>query len=248
MGCRFAHTFLLSVLAVVACVTQIAAAAIAPSPALPKSFAVFVAAYNEKGEIRGGVAGTAFFISPRRAVTAYHVLQPKSFQLQPGFTRQRVWLVHEGEAPIELKQKQARFDSQNDLTVVDLDQDVSRDFIYQMGASLTTGAALETEGFRANTAGPKLARIGDEIEIVDVPRLERVQLTGQLMNQARVEIRAIDVTLNSTPCLQVNFEPIRGISGGPLLSGGKVVGINSFGDPREAHRTWAVAVEMISPN
>lgn len=245
MGVRQTLLFLFSVISLVACVTQNAAASLAVARPLPRSFAVFVVASNAEGEVRGGVAGTAFFTTPHRAVTAYHVLQPKSFQVPVGYSRQRVWLLHENETPIELKESYARFDSKNDLTVVDLPQAVATEFVYPTGAGVLVGDPVATEGFRANTAGPRLSRSGADVDVIDVPHLERVNLVGQFISRARVELRAIDVTLESTPCLQVDFEPVRGISGGPLLAGGRVIGVNSFGDPREARRTWSITIETL---
>lgn len=242
MGISLALQFILGVLTLIACVPQIAAAQVAT--AKPKSFAVFVLASNEKGEARGGVAGTAFFIGARKAITAYHVLQKKSFELQPGFSRQRVWLVHEGEPAVELHSSNVSFDVKNDLTFITLEKDIPSKFIYPFGNEVRQGSEVTTEGFIAETAGPTLMRIKGEIEVVDVPKLERVNLQGQVITAARMQLRALDVTLDSTPCFQTTYEPIRGISGGPLLLGGRVVGMNSFGDPEEAHRTWAVILEF----
>src|SRR5262245_51088951 len=73
-----------------------------PSPT-PKSFAVFSVAYKARGgEVRGGVGGTAFFVSPTTVITAYHVLQPATFQAAAG-EKKRTWLVRENFRPVELK-------------------------------------------------------------------------------------------------------------------------------------------------
>jgi Trypsin-like peptidase domain len=245
MGLSHAIHLVFSVLVLVACVPQIAAAQerTALPQSLPKAFAVFVLASNQKGEARGGVAGTAFFVSSRKAITAYHVLQKKSFELQPGFSRQRVWLVHEGEPAIELQETQVTFDSKNDLTFITLDHDVSPNYVYPFGNEVRVGSQVTTEGFVAETAGPILVRLNGNIEISSVPKLVRRTLQGEVVTAARLQLKALDVQLESTPCFQTTYEPIRGISGGPMLVDGRVVGMNSFADPQLAHRTWAVVLE-----
>jgi hypothetical protein len=243
MGLSRAPLFFLTALSLIAWRPQIAAA----NAELPKSFAVFIVSSNESGEVRGGVAGTAFFISPHRAITAHHVLQKKSFELQPGFSSQRVWLVHEGESAIELNLRQAKFDAKNDLTSIAIENSVSTKYVYPIGSEVRAGSEAATEGFIAETKGPTLARIDSGIEIIDVPRLECKNLSGRVVAAARIDLRAPDVILEATPCLQVNYEPVRGISGGPLLIDGRVVGVNSFGDPQQRHRTWAVLLANATP-
>ncbi len=241
MGLRLLNQVLLAVWFFCACVPQIAAASVSSRE---KAFAVFVISYDARGEVRGGVAGTAFFVSSTKALTAYHVLQEASFTPRPGHHRARVWLVHERTAPIEIRPTNVKFDPENDLTAVELEapRAVDAKYVFERGGAVPF-SKVETQGFLVNSAGPVLARVGAEIEILSVPRLERVHLTGEIVRQARVDLRAADVTLKATPCFQVSYEPVRGISGGPLLINGKVIGVNSFGDPDSRARTWAVAIQ-----
>lgn len=213
--------------------------------AKPKTFAVFVASSTDQGQAVGGVAGTAFFTSATEAVTAYHVLQQKSFEVPTGFSHRQVWLVHEEHRAIEIDAADVRFDSANDLTRIRLKKAVPSKFVYQSSSSRENGRRVSTDGFKANSAGPVFAPSARGLEIISVPRLERVHLQGELVSQTKIDLRAPDVTLVKTPCLQVTYPPIRGISGGPLLVDGQVVGVNSFGDPRAESRTWAVDLERV---
>lgn len=230
---------LLAVVIFLTCVTESAPARIETRG---KAFAVFVVSYNRSGsEARGGVAGTAFFVEGGRALTAYHVLQPSSFHPQPGFEKARVWLVHEDHAPIELRESELSFRPDRDQTWIALDRGrkVENRFVFSMKKRAPRAAeSLETEGFVAETTGPVLAREGEDLVIVSVPRLTRLHFQGELLQSTRVDLQAADVKLSNAPCLKVSYRPVRGISGGPVLAGGEVVGMNSFADPGGVAQTW----------
>ena len=65
-----------------------------------------------------------------------------------------------------------------------------------------------------------------------------VRLEGNLTADAPVHLTTGVVQLKAA-CIQLNFGPIVGISGGPVTYQGKVIGMNSFGDPA-SRTTWAV--------
>ena len=212
-------------------------------PSAPKSFAVFAASYNtHNNEARGGVMGTAFFVAPDKAITAFHVLQPNAFKPADGFERVRIWLVHEDAPAIELQANEIEGRADQDMTLIKLanGKRVADQFVFRAGKNNAQGASVETEGFLANSTGPVLARSGQDLVVTSVPKLHRLKLQGQLMRAAKVDIRSADVNLKATPCLQLTYQPIRGMSGGPVTVDGRVVGMNSFGDPDGFTRTWAV--------
>lgn len=210
------------------------------SEAMPRSFAVFVAYYNTKGGVvRGGVAGTAFFVNPTTALTAYHVLQAKSFVPVQGFSKVRVWLVHENYRPIELKLDQIHTRRLRDMTEIRVNRPVDSRFVFHIGRP-TVNAQVETPGILANSVGPVLAWQGDDLQIVKVPHLERRQLSGKILETAKVTLQAKDVNLDAAPCVKLSYQPIVGFSGGPVLSNGRVVAMNSFAEPGTRLRTWAL--------
>jgi hypothetical protein len=211
----------------------------------PKAFAVFVASYNSAGnEVLGGVAGTLFFVTPTRAITAYHVLQAASFKPLPGFRHVRVWLVHENEPAIELKPEYLTSRPDRDLTMVNLPatKAVRADFVYASAARPAPAQTVESEGYIANSTGPALAWNGPLLEITAVPRLARLHLTGTLVRHALVNLDATDVKLNASPDMELSYRPVVGMSGGPVLAGGKVVAMNSFADPTTREHTWALTL------
>jgi hypothetical protein len=223
-------------------VTEIGAVS---APSTPRSYALFSASYNTaNNEAVGGVAGTVFFISPTEAVTAYHVVNASSFKAQKGFKRRKLWLVHEGQEPIELKREHIREDRLRDLTVIRLPKRlaVSSRFVFERaGASLN--ADVTSEGFRANSTGPILERRGRDLVVASVPRLERLFASGKVVRRAQVDLKAEDVNLKNSPGLELSYAPVKGMSGGPVLAGGKVIAMNSFADPRNFRRTWALEIQ-----
>lgn len=211
----------------------------------PKSFAVFVARYNTKNNrAEGGVAGTAFFISPTRAITAYHVLQASSFEPGADFERVKVWLVRENRQAIEVQYAHLHELKDSDMTIIDF-KDAKADLdheVFPVGGDaelLSSKEVLQTEGFIANSVGPVLAKQGADLVIVSVPKLQRQSAQGALLQATVVDLRAKDVTLKKAPCLNVGYKPVVGLSGGPLLVKGRVVGMNSFADPLQVS-TWAL--------
>lgn len=226
----------------VGCATTAALAA--PSPAsVGKAYAVFMATYNPRTrEAHGGVAGTAFFISQNRALTAYHVLQPQSWVAGPGEIRQ-IWLVHEGEPALELNPGNLRYQATSDLSVIQFDNEiaVSKRYVFTVDAKASVRDNVATEGFEANSIGPALAIDGGRLRITSVSQLKRIRAEGSLLREVRVNLIANDVRLEQTPCLNLSYRPIVGMSGGPVIAvSGKVIGVNSFADPGTRSQTWAV--------
>lgn len=208
-----------------------------------RSFALFSVSYNETGsEAQGGVCGTVFFISENQAVTAYHVINSDSFKPNPGFQKKRLWLVHEGQAPIEVKAEYLKSDRLRDLTMIRIPSKVAKRFVYDQGPA-NANAPVESEGFIASSTGPILERKGSEITIASVPRLTRVFAKGLLIRKVNVDLKAPDVELKGSPSIQVSYEPVKGMSGGPVVSGGKVIAMNSFADPQTRKSTWALELQ-----
>jgi hypothetical protein len=211
------------------------------------AYAVFKVSYSETGgDVVGGVGGTAFFISSKKAVTAYHVLNSESFKPAPGFSKTRVWLVHENKLAIEILPSQVRFNAKNDITNIEFIKDQAESAVIFSKKRELSGAfddKIESEGFIANTAGPKMEWKDGRIEITAVPTLSRVHLKGSIIRKAVVDLRATDVTLVKTPTYQLTYGPIVGTSGGPVLIHNEIIGINSFADPTNRQSTWAVSIE-----
>lgn len=218
----------------------------AGNPPIAKAYAVFLISYNRHtDQVIGGVAGTAFFVSDRKAITAFHVLRPESFTPEAGYEFRRVYLLHEGAPPIALNATEVTFQPDRDQSEIELPTTKRADPRYiftKADRSLASGPVL-TEGFLANTAGPELARVDGHITVTRVRKLARARLTGDLVRRATVTLAASDVSLRDVPCLQLSYRPIVGFSGGPVMDlDGRVLGMNSFAEPSTQARTWAVSL------
>lgn len=220
---------------------------ISKSSAIPKSFAVFVAHYNSNNKLAvGGVAGTAFFISPNKAITAFHVLQTASFNKHPDFEKVKIWLVHEGRPAIEINLKNLTEQKNADMTIINFGNQkvVAADEIYSLQKQSNSqfdnqNLNVESDGFVANSIGPELFHNGKDLFITRVDQLKRIHAQGQLLQFAEVDLKAGDVNLVKAPCLQASYEPTIGLSGGPMTKDGIVVAMNSFADPSRKS-TWAL--------
>jgi hypothetical protein len=218
------------------------------SSAFAKTYAVFVASYNQRTqEARGGVAGTAFFTSPTEAITAYHVLQTASFKVQNERQTEgeivQIWLVHENEDAIELTPENLRENARQDLTQITLKRGarVPKRYIFELGKG-ALASDVKTEGFLAQSVGPVLRLMNGKLAIISVEKLNRFNTQGLLETSRTVNLRAIDVNLTGTPCLRLSYRPVVGLSGGPVIAAnGKVIGMNSFADPTTRAHTWAIA-------
>lgn len=232
-------------LILITCVTKNVAAAPIPT-GFPRSFAVFMVSYNTHNDYaRGGVCGTAFFISPTQAVTAYHVLAAKSFKPLPGFERVRLWLVHEGYPAVEIKPEYLTYEPGKDRTLLHFPKakKVDQRFVFTLGTVGRFSTIVMTEGFVANTDGPTLIHKGSDVDVAAVPHLQRLILTGRVLRVTDVTLKSPNINLRGEPSVQLSYQPIVGISGGPVVSDGKVIAMNSFAEPSTFKQTWAVDLQ-----
>jgi hypothetical protein len=223
-----------------------------------KSYAVFLATYDPAtGQTVGGVAGSAFFVSPQTAMTAFHVLQPTSF----ANPNTQIWLVHENEPAIELAKENLTSESTLDRTTIKLtNRSAPARYVFNRQGSapaqLLAGTKVQTDGFLANSTGPILElnvstststatsnvilKRPPFLKITSVPSLSRLHSEGTILRSAVLELTSQDVNLRSAPCTQVSYKPVVGLSGGPVTSGNRVIGMNSFADPDARASTWAI--------
>lgn len=235
--------FFLTAMLLAAWLPRIGTAAPAATDKPYKSFAVFAAYWDPvTHKTTGGVAGTLFFISPTEAITAFHVLKKESFAKREGYSHLRIWAMHEKQGAIELKPEYLTTQKENDLTRVHLPANlaVPQEYVFATERVNPILQEVETEGFRANTAGPLFEFNGDQLVVKEVRNLQRLRSRGTLLRQARVAIKAKDIELNGSPSIKVSYEPIVGMSGGPVTASGAVIGMNSFAEPSTFKETWAL--------
>lgn len=210
------------------------------------AWAVFKVSHSQDGsEVLGGVAGTAFFVSNGLGYSAYHVLNSKIFEpIKPGHLV-KIWLVHEGEKAILVRPLDLQYHSHKDLTLISgLNSQIPKkhlfDFVPTSKISFGPLLQLKSMGYRANSAGPKLEWKQGKLQIVDVPKLDRIDSAGGILAQTKVSIQANDVKLDSIPSFHIDYPAVQGMSGGPVLMGNQVIAFNSFADPT-SRKTWAVS-------
>jgi hypothetical protein len=239
-----------TILAVTILVLLQTTAALAALPDF-RSFAVFKASYSETGSaVSGGLAGTAFFISRQRALSAEHVLAPNLFRPNPGDKKVQVWLMNESGGVVEIFESQVRRYSGTDLAEIRFPSNVvAKDFVFSMATSAPVlSQATSSEGYQAGTADARLQWVGDRLQIAQVLAQVQHRNGGQILRKAKVELNASDVKLVDADCFHVSAPSIVGMSGGPTLADGKVIGVNSFGYPVGAMKkdsTWVVSLAAL---
>lgn len=244
MDLKIARKLLYALITVASVIIAVPVSGAISSSGTHKTFAIFIAAYNpQTGEARGGVGGTAFFMSQNEAITAYHVVRPETFVAKSSGEKVFVWLVHENEPAIVISPKDVVYFSDRDLTKIFLPKGsgVSKKFVFKRADHRDVDVKqVHTEGFIANSGGPQVSVIGDNLVVNNVPTLARIQSEGERLRRAPVELRAVDVNLRGISCFELSYQPIVGLSGGPVLVNGRVIGMNSFADPQTRSKTWAV--------
>jgi hypothetical protein len=144
-----------------------------------------------------------------------------------------------------MKAEYVQSNPDKDITTITLplEKKVAARFVFALAPAGAVASQVETDGFIANTAGPTLARDGQDIDIVKVTKLSRLHLSGNLVRSAVVSLKALDIDLKSSPNVELSYRPVVGISGGPVISNGKVIAMNSFADPGTRQSTWALQLQ-----
>jgi hypothetical protein len=204
-----------------------------------KSFAVYKASYNERGnksgksDVVGGICGTAFFISDHEALSAGHVINPGLFSPNSGYARAQVWLVSETGGVIEIHEEQVRSLPDVDAALIRFEKSVvSQSYVFEIAADTPpVNTAASMVGYRLGSGQPALAWEGDRLRLSRVLNLEKEERSGDIEALVNLSISASDVKLNNIHTLKFSAGSRVGMSGGPTLVAGKVVGLNSLGFP-----------------
>lgn len=229
------------------------AAARAQAPKI-RAFAVFKVSYlsHNPSSAMGGIAGTAFFTEKNRAFSAYHVMRPELFKPNTGYDRVRVWLVHQKHPPIEVVAQNMRYDSRKDLSAIQFaDAVVPESFVFESAVGQPVArpgeAQLSSQGYVVGeTAEVTLISTGTDLRIQKVGQLPAKLHQGVLRRRVKLSLKSLDMRLENIPGLELSYGMYVGMSGGPTLIDGRVVGVNSFGFPADqAYKTqaWAVLLE-----
>ena len=213
----------------------------------PKVFAIIKASYKNIGskDIRGGISGTAFFISPKVALTAAHVVNKKIFVPHKGYLGAKVWLANNQFGTKEVQIEMVRAIPELDLTVIAFKKPVvSSRYIFSLANSKPRGFAnVSSVGYAGVGTRPTLAWRGRQLVIDRLSQLPFHRESGSIRQIPRVNVKAADMQLKNVLALRLSYGSYVGMSGGPTLQNGKVIGVNSFGFPADQQKktdAWSI--------
>jgi len=199
-------------------------------------FAVVKISYNTPGEtpVTGGICGSAFLINDSTAITANHVLNPNNYAPNPGFKFVQYWLLSRDNSLII------------PLSVVYLEpiEEIETTIIKLPDHIKCTAKISETS---PNIDDPvrnyghlinmpiKQAHWNNNLLVIDDFSLNNSSSdsTGTIVDIKNVTINANDVKLKDIKVIQPSFKANVGMSGGPLISNNKIIGMMSFGLPAD---------------
>ena len=200
-------------------------------------FGVFKASYGPiKSQLPpavGGICGTAFFIAPQSALSAHHVLSPNLFIPNPGYTHVQVWLANGHDAPLEINPEQLEFHPEVDATLVKFKAPVVNDrLVFELALTLPLSHdSVTLLGFHLGSGAPKLEWKNGKLALLSLSDLTKDERSGPIENIIPVTIQAEDIQMHNIVTFHLAVGARVGMSGGPTLLHGRVIGLNSFGLP-----------------
>lgn len=215
-------------------------------------FAVVKLSYNSLGDPQavGGITGTAFIVNDSTVITAHHVLNKNDFLPNPGFKYVQYWLLKRGTKKIiELKKDYLVVYPNIETTIINLPEKVQggfklrnqkvkiNDTIYNFGHI--------TKSMPVKKAHWENTLIIDDYEIKSIDQSDSI---GKINLVKKMTLKSNDVNLKDINCIQLSFIANQGMSGGPVITKNKFIGLMSFGYPPDSifkKQVYAIHVNEI---
>lgn len=213
-------------------------------------FAIVKISYNHVGEtpVTGGICGTAFLLNDSTAITANHVLNKTNYVPNIGYKYVQFWLVKRGTKKIiELKKEDLKPLPDIETTLIKLHEKVKCDFkvIEQV---VKVNDIVFNYGHVSNM--PITKAHWDRKLIIDDYSLEnsKSDKTGQILSIKKITVKSNDLNIIDKAFIQPSFVANVGMSGGPLISHKKLIGLMSFGLPADSiikKKVYAISINEI---
>lgn len=219
------------------------------------SFAILKLSYNQPGEspLTGGICGTGFFINDSMAITAYHVLNERTFKPNIGFRYCCFWILSRDGLIDRLDHHSVQGYPEIDTTVLRFDEP-------QLGIKVYTSSNRKpkagTQVYGIGHIGNTMPQIKAQWEghsiVITGADLDSVvcDKKGYIKRCANFDVNTQDVRLRNIAGFELSFGTKIGMSGGPLIDQqtGEVLGLLSFGLPPDLYvktQSFAVSIDEI---
>jgi hypothetical protein len=200
-------------------------------------FAVVKISYNKAGEtpVTGGICGSAFLIDNSTIITANHVLNTENFAPNEGFKFVQIWLLsRDNNTIIPLSKDYIQSMKEIETTIIKIPEPIK----CMLNISESTpkhNDSVQNYGHIINMPITN-AHWQENILIIDNYNLNNSasDSTGIVSEIKKVTINANDVKLKDIKVIQPSFKANVGMSGGPLMSNDRIIGMMSFGLPADS--------------
>ncbi|MAF08844.1 hypothetical protein CMK11_00180 [Candidatus Poribacteria bacterium] len=206
--------------------------------------AVFKISYSALGEEWPAITliGTAFFVRPRVALTARHILPPSRYAPDDGFTRCEYWLLGRDGSRIRFGPRHLTRARGLDAMRIDAPEPCSGRPLPIATGPPAMGEIHAALGYAHPSAMAQpyavrprpWKRAPDVLEWFDMAKLRHAR-RGVVDTARSATIAGADVRLDRVSVIEFRAGGVQGMSGGPLVheATGRAVGVLSFGLPNE---------------
>lgn len=195
-----------------------------------QTWSIIKISYNpSNGHAVGGICGTAFFIRKHLFISAHHCLNNSVFIPNTGFSKVKVFLADESGRMLDASLVKSI--PEYDLTVGKTRKDVD---VLPVATDFKIGDAVYNVGFPVTESlvSMPLSITNGNLTVQKVV-VKSFRQDGVIEGVPVVDTsNAADVKVN-IPMIKLSYTSRTGFSGGPLISGGKVIGMMSFVVPKE---------------
>ena len=213
-------------------------------------FAIVKISYNYIGEtpVEGGICGTAFLLNDSTAITANHVLNKINWKPNPGYKYVQYWLLKRGSKKIiELNNESLTSLPNVETTLINLVEKINPELeiVHQ---KFEIGDPVQNYGHISNMPITK-AHWGSGLIIDDYDlKQSKSDKVGKILLIRKATIHSADLNIEDKEFIQPSFVANIGMSGGPLISQNKVIGLMSFGLPADSvikKEVYAISINEI---
>ncbi|MDP3445310.1 MAG: trypsin-like serine protease, partial [Ignavibacteria bacterium] len=200
-------------------------------------FAVVKISYNKVGEtpVTGGICGSAFLIDDSTIITANHVLNPQNFAPNKGFNFVQYWLLsRDNNLIIPLSKDYIKSIEKIETSIIKIPNRV-KCTLEVAGSNPKINDSVQNYGHIINMPITNAHWENNQLIIDDFNLNNSTSdSTGTITEFKKITIDANDVKLKDIEVIQPSFKANIGMSGGPLISNNKIVGMMSFGLPADS--------------